>query len=467
MNRAIARNIVFPTILAVRGERLRGALKNLERTQWFSLEEIEALQLAKLKSLISHAYSTVPFYRQRLDELDLKPHDVATLDDVKLLPLLEKGDVAKLASTVHLPRMKARNFSVRMTAGTSGIPTTIYVDRNTNTQSLAARYRSQGWHGLKIGFKEARFWGRALTARDRRSTILKDLLLNRLRIAPDDLNHENIEHTIDRIGRFKPDYFYGYSSMIVRLGDYVEKSCLQEDKFGLKTIITSCEKSMDWERDRLSRIFGCPTVDEYGCSEVDIIAFECPNGSCHIMAENVLVEIVESGVSPRGTGEVIVTDLNNRLMPLIRYRLGDIASLDQGTCSCGRGLPVLKSIVGRDQNQYIRTPAGDLVHSVIFAYFFERLVEKGVPLKQFRVVQRTLGELDVQIVLENLDSNTRDMIDLSMEDEITPALGEGLICSVQYVDRVKFSDSTGKFSYFEALSDTDAGSVTGTRGSAV
>ena len=120
------------------------ALKTLEESQWLPLAEIRALQLSKLKSILNHAYSTVPFYRRAFDKHKLKPDDIQSIEDLKLSPLLEKHDLSELSSTLRLPRRKMGRYSTRMTAGTSGIPSIVYVDNEAGAESLAARFRSQG-----------------------------------------------------------------------------------------------------------------------------------------------------------------------------------------------------------------------------------------------------------------------------------------------------------------------------------
>lgn len=446
MNRFLSKNIILPAVFALRRENVLRICKDLEQTQWHSPEQVTELQFLKLKNLIRHAYREVPYYTRLFDEHGVKPNTIQSPADLKRLPLLEKSDLKKLAATIRFPSLKSLKYSVRKTSGTSGIPATLYVSRNANAHSLAARYRCFNWYDIKLGDKEARFGGRSLSASERAAEILKDTILNRLRIQHLDLTKNNINDARKNFFRFLPDYLYGYPSLILRFGESIGSESLSALR--LKAVVSTAEMTMDYERKRMQELFGCPAADEYGCSEVDIIAFECPHGKRHIMAENVFVEINRKQLED-GTGEIVITDLNNLLMPLIRYRLKDIILPEEENCSCGRGLPILGKIIGRSQDQYIKTENGDLIHSVIFAYFFESLTGREIPIKRFRIIQNNMKRLTIQISLEQLNVKTVEKIKGYMQAEIDPILPESLGYDVEYVDEII---TEGKFSFFESLS---------------
>jgi len=149
-----------------------------------------------------------------------------------------------------------------------------------------------------------------------------------------------------------------------------------------------------------------------------------------------------------GVGEVVVTDLNNRLMPLIRYEFGDLASVSAQPCSCGRGLPVLAAVQGRSTDQYVVTPDGRKIHSVIFPHLLDDLAAIGIATTQFRVVQTQLDAIVFYIVLRN--ANDRRRVDEKVRTRLSPQLGKHVSLRVEYVDRI---DSSGeKFSYFQPYS---------------
>ena len=167
------------------------------------------------------------------------------------------------------------------------------------------------------------------------------------------------------------------------------------------------------------------------------------------MAENVFVEIFNEGSSDKGTGEIVITDLNNKLMPLIRYRLKDLSGIMPQDCACGRGLPILGRVMGRTQAQYIRTSEGEMIHSVIFAYFFETLTTRGIGIKKFRIVQEDLHHLQIYVRLERYDSSVVQQVLKYLKKEIEPILSDKINYSVEFTKDFEISNNH-KFSFFES-----------------
>jgi phenylacetate-CoA ligase len=181
--------------------------------------------------------------------------------------------------------------------------------------------------------------------------------------------------------------------------DRIDERNLDHLRSTLKMVISTSETMSERQRDQLSARIGRPVVDEYGCSEVDIISFLCPEGSRHTIAENVLVETVRLGDEPAGYGRVVVTDLNNTLMPVVRYVVGDLVPLERPQCGCGRGWPCLGPVLGRVQDQFIEI--GDerrKVHSQFVVYLLERMLNEGWGVGRFQIVQEAADLLLLRVV---------------------------------------------------------------------
>jgi phenylacetate-CoA ligase len=207
---------------------------------------------------------------------------------------------------------------------------------------------------------------------------------------------------------------------------------------------------MDTHRYWSGRVFDAPIADEYGSSETEIIAFECPEGNRHIISENVLVEVVKDTDKTAEAGEIVVTDLNNRLMPLIRYRLGDRGILGDHACPCGRNLPILKEIQGRTSEvRYVKTPDGRLIHSVAFAYLFEDMADLGIRIAQFRAIQETTHDVRVLIVAPHLRPAERASASRLLKDGFLSRFGEDLQLSIEFVHSIPEEDWREKHGYFE------------------
>lgn len=460
MDRVIARHLLMPLIHGLRGEPVRRHAVSLSRSEWWSGDQLQDYRFRALRALLDHAYRESSFYRTRFERSGVAPGDIATPEDLALLPFLEKGEVPDLLRTIRAPSFPPGRISRRQTAGSTGTPLTVLADPDTSARSFAARIRFQGWHGLKPGDRQVRFWGRPLTGSLRKAR-LKDALLNRIMIDSTALEPERVPATLQRIQSFGPDYAYGYTSMLQAFAEAMGAGGLTGRDLGLRIAIYTSETCLPSQRAQLAETFACPVVPEYGCSEVDIIAFGCPAGGLHINAENLWVEVVPSADAPPGSGEVVVTDLGNRLMPLIRYRLGDLASLVAGPCSCGRGLPLLGEIAGRSQGQFIITSRGSRIHSQTLAYLFEAMAAQGLPLRQFQIVQEAIGRLRVDLSLPPDAAVDQIGITARIREQAQALLQERCDVEVRFVAEADAGRKGRKFRHFESRLGQGAGAREG------
>src|SRR5258707_1233614 len=146
----------------------------------------------------------------------------------------------------------------------------------------------------------------------------------------------------------------------------------------------------DWQRRAIERAFGCPVTNRYGCEEVSLIACECErHGGLHVNADGIYLEVVRTDGTPAEPGEagsLLVTDLVNRAMPLLCYQVGDVGALSERRCACGRGLPLLDRLEGREAD-YVVTPRGQLVSGISLTDHFATLVP-GVA--QLQIIQESV-----------------------------------------------------------------------------
>jgi phenylacetate-CoA ligase len=162
-------------------------------------------------------------------------------------------------------------------------------------------------------------------------------------------------------------------------------------------IIATAMVLHDWQRRVIESVFGCPVTNRYGCEEVSLIACECErHDGLHVNADGVYVEILRDGlpVGPGEPGSVIVTDLRNRAMPILRYQVGDVAVWSDRRCDCGRGLPLLERLEGREAD-YVLTPAGELISGISLTDNFGLHVPG---LDQLQIIQETLHRFLFRIV---------------------------------------------------------------------
>ena len=432
------KRFLFPAVLALRGEySMYDVLTRLDGIQWDQTERLLKLQREKLRTILNYGYRHVPYYRQRWDE-----EPVAAGEDpiraAQSLPFLTKADI-QASSDELVSENRPSRFTKKTTGGSTGEPVTVLKDRSAMAQERAASWLAYSWYGVEIGDIGARFWGSPTEFGIRRFRYaLADLAMNRVRFSAFAFGERELEAYWERCLRVRPDYFYGYVSMLTEFARYLRDRGVSGDQLGLKAVITTAESLEEPQRELLRRVFEAPVQNEYGCGEVGPVAYQCPNEKMHVMGTNVFVELVdETGrhVKPGQTGEVVLTDLNNRAMPLIRYRVGDRAVQGQ-PCDCGRSFPVLERIHGRVYD-FVQDTRGRRYHGEYFMYLFEDLRDRGAEVSRFRVTQHSRNELTLELVhpdrLSSEDeSYLRDRLDRDMP---------GMKVSLEYVAEIRRASS--------------------------
>lgn len=416
MNSFISKYFFYYPVTLLSGERVGKYLDIYKNSQYWSFNDLAHYQEVQLKKLLIEAY-TAPFYYGRYDLdslLKLKGKDFlkAFRDSV---PVLEKQDLIKFQN--ELRTKKSGRTSLKTTGGSTGEPVTVYKNSLGLTCERAATWRAYEWAGISIGDKQARFWGVPHSKKNRIKAGLIDFVANRQRFSAFDLDEVALANITSKIIRFKPRYLYGYVSAIRTLAEYV-LARNEPDEWPFSVIITTSEVLTNKDRDIIRQAFHKPVFNEYGCGEVGSIAHECQEGNLHIMAENIYLEQDVSG-------ELIITDLHNQVMPLIRYKVGDFATLSDENCKCGVTLPILKNIGGRAYD-LIETPEGRKIHPESVIYIFEELQRELGCFKQFQVVQSG-HELLVNLVPEgvwNSDNEKR------IKHELLNKISSGMIIKV-------------------------------------
>jgi phenylacetate-CoA ligase len=387
---------VYYPIVYLRGEHVRRHQEELSATQWSPAERIESLQNDKLAALLSAAAIHVPYYRDRASRAAAVAPERAT-QALDSLPFLRKTDIQQ-AGTRLLHDGHRGPRSVKTTGGSTGQAVTLWKSRDATAREMAAAWRGYGWASIDIGHRQARFWGVPLTAPQRLRARVIDLIGNRRRCSAFAFSDADLARYTRVLNRFKPHYFYGYVSMLDRYAAFLEQSRMRLE-FKPRAIITTSEVLTPTHRLHLNQVFDCRVYNEYGCGELGTIAHECEHGALHVNAENLLVEVYdgERRCAPGEIGEIVVTELNNHLMPLIRYRLGDFGALSAASCRCGRALPVLENVAGRAYD-LVYNREGRMFHGEFFMYMLEEVKREGLGIEQFQVLQDSFERFRIRVV---------------------------------------------------------------------
>lgn len=383
------REVVLPAVFKTLGLPVAAQMAAIRQEDRLDEDSRKALQFSRLCALVQIAAKYSRAYREIYREHGFKPSDLVSWDSIHKIPIVERKDLQQFSDRDVLTD-QGSIVSRRQTTGTTGQPLRISLSREAYAAQLAARFVRFEDLGIRPGDREARFWGRL---RAGRFAGMKERALGRraleIRGGSDDRIREDIRH----VAAFRPDYFYGYASMLVRAAQVWADSSIAIPP--LKAIVSTAETLHPFQREMLRSVFQCPVVNEYGSSETDIIAFECPEGRLHLETHNVLLESLNMA---NGQRELVVTNLQNRLMPLIRYRIGDSGEVRDGACRCGRAGPWLDELRGRTDAQLIELPNGETRHCVIFAHWADDLVLEGIRITRFRASQD--GPLDFTFKLE-------------------------------------------------------------------
>lgn len=429
------REVVFPLQEWLKGKKTHVILRELERSQWFSHNQLLELQFARLKVHLEYAYQYVPYYQDLFNEHDCPPHRIQDLSDFQRIPFLTREALReqfdRLRSSAPL-----RGVQRMSTGGSTGSPVAILVDAERSALSDAIRLRTHRWFGADMGVKEVVLWGSPIEiTRQDYLRLVRDRLLNSFLLSAFNLGPAKLEEYSDFILRYEPAKMYGYASALYLLASYIQQNKKAVPK-SLKVVFATAEPLFDFQRDTIEQTFDAKVSTEYGARDAGLMALECPQGGFHVPVEGMIVEIV--GADSSGMGEVVVTNLFSRAMPIVRYRTGDMAQLSGQSCSCGRGLPLLKKVEGR-QTDFIVTPDKRVIHALAVIYVLRDCPE----IEKFQVVQESLQQLVASVVSRR--GLTADQ-KAKLLSGLHKAVGPGVNIDLVTVPEIPTSAS-GKFRY--------------------
>ncbi|MGI5845164.1 MAG: phenylacetate--CoA ligase family protein [Candidatus Xenobium sp.] len=391
----LTRRLYMPLASFLQGESIFSCLHELEQTQYWSSEELRSRQFADLRDTF-RAASHIPFYRARG-----YPTDLQTWADFLALPILEKSEVRENFEGLRNP---GPGESRGHTSGSTGEPLRFTHGPAFRSRHEAGQWRARGWFGVRPGEGILAVWGRPVgTPREWNLLRLKSFLNHLLHVSAFDLSPSFIRSLYPQIRRLRPRLVYGYPSGLEVLARQAEADGVRLDGLGVRLVACTAEVLYGFQRDLLARAFGAPVADVYGCGEFGSFAHQCPHGRMHVACENVLVEFLDDLAHPvpAGTpGQVVVTSLHNPGMPLIRYRVGDLAVPIEGGCPCGRNLPLMDVRTGKT-GQMVRTAGGRMFSTELFDYVNKSLLTSGHrQIRTFHVVQTALEDFTVRYVTE-------------------------------------------------------------------
>jgi len=352
----------------------------LERQQWLPAAALQELQDAAVRRTVSFAAAEVPYYRELFARERIRPEDIRTAADLRILPLLDKQTLQDQGARLQPDRRRVPGIP-HTTGGTTGRPVPYQVSRSAiqfNYAAYEARFRA--WAGVGRGDPMVSINGKPIVPMTQVGPPFwrHNLAFHQLYVSAYHLSDENLPAIVDRIAAFGPRVIVAYVSAVHRIARFV----LERGRTGEirpRAILVSSETLFDWQRAELEQAFGCKVWNGYSLGEPVCFASECAAGSLHVSPEYGVVELVELD----GATEIVATGLINDAMPMLRYRTGDRAVPgDAAPCRCGRALPTIGAITGR-VDEVVVTPEGTSVGPAALSLAFQ-----GVPhLRESQIVQ--------------------------------------------------------------------------------
>ncbi|MBI5739898.1 MAG: phenylacetate--CoA ligase family protein [Nitrospirae bacterium] len=368
----------------------------LMHSQWLSPGEIKEIQNIKFLRLVEHCKKNIPYY-YKLNILDR----IKCVDDIIQMPTLTKKNISENIEELKATNFPSGYFKPNSTSGSTGASMKFYSDAK-NDINVCLAMRNSMWTGWDIGERQAILWGSHfdISMAQKISYKIRNLVLHRnLYLSSFDMKEDDMLGYRQRINKYKPALLTGYPSGLFTFANFLEKKGLEIIQ--LKGIICSGETLYEYQREKIESAFHCRVFNRYGCRETASIACECEeHDGLHINAEHVIVEFLNEDGAPCKAGEVgemAITDLDNYAFPFIRYRIGDIGLSGEGTCRCGRGLPLIKRVEGRVFDVVV-----GMNNNYITGNFWTILMRTHIRgVSQFQVVQEARNIIVLKLVTDD------------------------------------------------------------------
>ncbi len=432
---------VFNFALQINGFPIKKATEELHRIVHFSDKEYDAFLESKKKEIVDFHLKNNRFYQKMVNNIEVKNwNDLPILNKKNLQsPLVERLSNNYTANTVYKNK----------TSGSSGEPFVFAKDKYCHALTWASNSFRFGWYDIDFSTSyQARFYGIPLDFIGNKKERFKDFLSNRYRFSIFDLSDTILADFVNQFKSRKFDYINGYTSSIVLFAKFLKKEniVLKNICPTLKVCMVTSEMLFEEDKILLEKQLGIPIVNEYGTSELDLIAFENKEGEWQVNAETIFVEILDeaNNVLPYGKeGRIVITSLFNKAHPFIRYDIGDIGILDEKSTP---KKPILKQLIGRT-NDVAQLPSGKKSPGLTFYYILKSIIEDDSNVKEFVVKQVKMDSFEVEYVCEKeLNKSQLNKIEAAISLYLEPNLNFSFT-KKQVLDR----SNRGKLKQFSSL----------------
>jgi phenylacetate-CoA ligase len=431
-NNFVTETFILPFSDLLTGQSIARHLRFLNKSQYWTRDQIEAYQDDKLRDLISHVYHNVPFYREIFNDLNLKPEDIQSRKDLVKLPIITKEDLRKNKSKHLAVNLNKKNLIYMSSSGSTGEPFQFYVTRHADSFSKAAAIRAWYWMGYRLGDRYVKV---SMNARSSRLKKIQDKLNMSLYLSSTQLTYDKFINIKEQITKYNPLFIRCYPLPLNFLSEIIAGTDGNYRGNNLLAINTTGSTLHDDIRNKIERVFNVNIYDSYSC-EGGTHFSECPGRHYYHPAEEYAIsELIEDEFSISSGDHPlrhITTDLHNYASPFIRYDTQDyIVPGDNQLCSCGRHFMNIRKIKGRDSDILI-TPSGKYLIVENFVAYFEWIPE----VDQIQVVQEELNTIIIKMIVnDGFNHDVRQKIQHYWNEYI----GEDVTVILEIADEIKLT----------------------------
>lgn len=432
---------LFNLSLKLNGFPMKEAMIEFSKIQAVSDGEYENYINLKRKEIVDYHLKNNKSYQEFTGK--------KSIENWNEIPIMTKKEFQKPLQERLSNGFTPKNVYVNKTSGSSGDPFIFAKDKFCHALTWTNIINRFGWFGIDFNSsKQARFYGIPLDFIGNKKERLKDFLKKSYRFPIFDLSDKILEKVLLKFQNKKFDYINGYTSSVVLFAKFLEKKNIVLTSVcpTLKCCVVTSEMLFEEDKTLMEKQFGVPVVNEYGASELDLIAFQNNNDEWQINSETLFVEILDenNNVLPLGKeGRIVITSLYNKAHPFIRYDIGDIGILDEKSTL---KKPILKKLIGRT-NDIAVLPSGKKSPGLTFYYVTKSIIEDDGNVKEFVIKQTKIDTFDIEYVSQKELNNNQIK---TIEKAISTYLENGL--HFNFIRKEKLTRSkSGKLKQFVSL----------------
>ena len=417
------------------------ARKMLDEIDQISESQYQNFIETKKKEIVDYHLTKNNFYKKFIGD--------RTINNWEDIPIMSKTDLQQPLEQRLSDGFNLKNSYVGKTSGSSGHPFSFAKDKLCHAMAWEGFNDHYNWHGIDLNKSlQARFYGIPLDFYGNLQERIKDRISLRRRFSIFDLSEVKLQNFLDRFKKSRFDYLNGYTSAILLFSKFLKKKeiVLKDICPSLKLCIVTSERLFDKDKKLIEEAIGVPVVNEYGASEVGLIAFENPQAEWCLNSRDLFIEIVDKNnktLPPGEEGRVVITSLFNKAHPIIRYAIGDIGVMSKKSTP---KKPILESLIGRTSD-VAKLADGKIVPGLTFYYVTKTIIDDTGNTKEFVVTQTKMDSFDIEYVRDT-DFNTEETTKIA--EAVEKYVGKNLKVNFKRKQSLTRSKS-GKLKQFTSL----------------